>query len=146
MIWSHFTGTGFITVDKPPKGSFGFVYEITFKDGMKYIGRKQFWSTRKKRFGKRKIAAMTDKRLKKYEMVTTESNWKEYATSNPTAKKRIERGDAHTRVILCFATNKQMLSYKEEYYLFLNRVIEKKDYYNDNIAGRYYSKLFENGG
>ena len=55
-----------------PKDAIGFVYEIeAIIDGksVKYIGKKNFFSIRKKKFGKKALANLKDKRSKKYEMV-----------------------------------------------------------------------------
>ena len=55
-----------------PKGAVGFVYEmnaIIKGKKLSYIGKKNFYSIRKKKFGKKATAAMTDKRKKKYEIV-----------------------------------------------------------------------------
>ena len=56
-----------------PENAVGFVYIMNMKDEKgkmhSYIGKKNFYSRRKKKFGKKKLAAMTDKRAKKYEIV-----------------------------------------------------------------------------
>ena len=55
--------------DMIPEGAVGFVYLMNYKssDGKfySYIGKKNFYSKRKKKFGKKALAAMTDKRAKK---------------------------------------------------------------------------------
>jgi hypothetical protein len=122
-----------------PDGAFGFVYLIDFGDG-KYIGRKNFFSTRKRNFGKKESALITDKRLKKYEMVTKESDWRTYRSSNTTVKDRVKNGDTYNLKIMSICFSKKELTYTEEFYLYANAVIFKDNYYNDNIAGRFYTK------
>mgnify|MGYP001022509542 CR=1 FL=1 len=59
-----------------PENAEGFVYEMQATiDGklVKYIGKKNFYSSVKKRFGKRALAQVTDKRTKKYTVVKKES-------------------------------------------------------------------------
>lgn len=124
----------------PPLGAVGFVYIIVFADGQKYIGKKNFWTNRKRRFGKREIAKLKDKRKKKYEIVTKESNWEEYTSSNPEVNVLIERGYKYKKRILRICKGKKELSYYEEKYLFMNGAIESDDYLNGNIAGRYYKR------
>ena len=54
------------TEDMIPEGAVGFVYIMNYlaDDGQmySYIGKKNFFSKRKKKFGKKKLAAMTDSR------------------------------------------------------------------------------------
>ena len=69
-----------------PEGAVGFVYMMNYLDSKSgimysYIGKKNFYSKRKKKFGKKALAAMTDKRAKKYEMVT-KLDYENYFSSN----------------------------------------------------------------
>lgn len=52
-----------------PKGAVGFIYMMTLSDGKQYIGRKSLYTKRKKMFGKKELSQITDKRLKKYEVI-----------------------------------------------------------------------------
>jgi len=57
-----------------PEGAVGFIYKMRFtRDGKEYlyIGKKNFYSNRKKNFGKKALAKVTDKRKKKYEVIKT---------------------------------------------------------------------------
>jgi hypothetical protein len=63
-------------------------------------------------------------------------------------KEDVEKFGAENfeRVILSLHTSKADLNYEETAILFRYRVLEREDYYNDNILGRYFrmsSKLFE---
>ena len=72
--------------DMIPKDAIGFVYEMqAIIDGkhVKYIGKKNFYSKRKKKFGKKALAAITDKRTKKYEVVT-KLDYEKYPNLIPT--------------------------------------------------------------
>lgn len=124
-----------------PEGVFGFVYLIQTYDGRKYVGRKQVATKRKRRFGKREIAKMKDKRKKTWEWVIKESNWKEYVSSNDELKDDIANGLKYEKYILDYAFSKKELSYKEEKQLFVQEVLEHGDkFYNNNIAGRYFTR------
>jgi len=119
---------------------FGFVYMIKFEDGEKYIGKKNFYSKRKRNFGKKELALITDKRKKKYEIVTKESDWKSYVSSNSVVHQKIKDGIPYYKEILFLGSCSKHLSFLEEYYLFTYSVLWNEDYINDNIGGRYFSK------
>lgn len=114
---------------------YGFIYEIEYENGMKYVGKKTMWSETKKHLGKKELAKITDKRLKTYTIVRKESNWKKYngsckqAIDSPIAKKRILR----------FCETKLDLTYWEESFLMARDVLFNDKYYNSNIAGKYYA-------
>lgn len=128
-------------VDEMPDDCMGFVYKITTADGKMYIGKKSLYSVRKRRFGKKESALVTDKRKKLYEMVKKESDWKNYTGSNDELNKIIKLGIPYTREILQFAFGKKQLSYLETKQLFLNEVLEPHtNYYNSNINGTYFRK------
>lgn len=144
-MWRKLISGEYVNIVVPPQGAIGFIYIIEFLDGYSYIGRKNFWSIRKRKFGKKESALVTDKRKKLYEMVTKESDWQTYKSSNKTVVDRINNGDAHIKTILNFAYNKKQLSYLEESALFEWKVLETNLYYNDNICGRYFTKDVGNG-
>jgi hypothetical protein len=123
-----------------PNGAIGFVYCITVND-KKYIGKKSLYSRRKRKFGKKEIAKITDKRKKLWEYVVKESDWKTYCSSNKEVKElmKFEVGD---RAILAYAYSKKELSYLEEKHQYQYSVLESDAYYNDNIAGRYFKEDF----
>ncbi len=86
MGWTH-KGRSITELSDMPEGTFGFIYKITNGiTGEFYIGKKQVVSIRKRKFGKKETAALTDKRMKKYEMVTKESDWLNYRSSNKVVK------------------------------------------------------------
>jgi len=86
MGWTY-KGKSITELSDMPEGTFGFIYKITNgKTNEFYIGKKQVVSIRKRKFGKREIAKLEDKRMKRYEMVEKESDWLEYRSSNSTVK------------------------------------------------------------
>ena len=128
------------SIEDVPSGTFGFIYKITnLTNGRKYIGCKQLFSKRKRKFGKREIAAMTDKRLKKYEYVEKESNWLEYTGSNHELNDDIKKGHLVEKEILIFVNTKKQLTYYEVKEQFKNAVLESDEWYNGNILKRFYN-------
>ena len=130
-------------VDKPPVDAIGFVYEIRFTDGSFYIGKKNFYTKRKRRFGKKEVARLKDKRRRTWEYVIKESNWKLYTSSSKEVNDRILKGDYHHRKILAYAYDKKSLSYLEEKYMFKKNVLESDKAYNGNIRGRYFKGILD---
>ena len=129
------------SVEQIPNGSYGFIYEIVnITKNKKYIGKKVLQFKRKKVFGKKKIQTLEDKRLKKYEIVVTESDWLTYTGSNKELNEDISKGDKIVKTILCFAEDARSLTYLETKYLFLHEVLEKDNYYNGNILSKFFRK------
>jgi len=126
----------------PPMEAIGFIYLITnLSNNKKYIGRKQFFSTTKKKLGKKAIAALQDKRKKHYQHITKESNWRSYTGSNKVLNKEIEDTNPplHKEVLrICYS--KKSLNYWETYNLFLHNVLQDDKYYNSNIQGKFFAK------
>jgi len=135
------------SIDDLPEGTIGFVYLIeNLTNGKFYIGKKSIYSTTKKHFGKKKLAQITDKRLKTYEYVTKENTWKSYKGSNKPLLKDIKDGHVIKRVIIDAVKSKKELTYYENKRLYCYGVIEPLDgekFYNDNIQGKFFRKLFE---
>jgi len=134
-------------IDDMPKGTVGFIYEVHHKPtGIRYIGKKQIYSTRKRKFGKKEISKITDKRKKLYEMVTKESDWKTYYGSQKEIKELVKSNSSEDfeRTILCFVSSKKLLTYFETKELFKREVLESSGkYLNDNILGKFYTKDFQ---
>lgn len=128
-----------------PENAIGFVYRITTADGKKYIGKKSLYSIRKRKFGKKESKLITDRRLKHYEMVKKESDWRTYTGSNKELNEDIKNGIEFVLEILEYAFGKKQLSYLETKQLFVNGVLETEDeYYNSNINGTYFRKDLNN--
>ena len=124
-----------------PEGAVGFVYKMNYKDDdgqyYSYIGKKNFYSRRKKKFGKKALAAITDKRTKKYEMVI-KLDYEDYFSSNKQMKQAHKDGKMIHRTILKICFTKAELTYQETKYQFKYEVLEKDWYLNGNILGRFY--------
>ena len=121
-------------------GYHGFVYLITNTcNGRKYIGRKYFWSFRKKK-------GQTRKQRK-------ESDWKNYYGSCPELKEDVKElgKENFTREILSLHTTVGKCNFEETRQLFVNNVLSEALtdgtplYYNGNILGRYYRKDYFKG-
>lgn len=122
---------------------FGFCYKITnLKTGGIYIGKKQFWSTTKKKLTRSEQSP--DQRKKKYKRVCKESNWKDYCGSNPQLKDDLAKWGPHffTKEILAVAHSKKHLSYLEAHYQFHFDVLRQKSY-NKNILGKFFAQDLE---
>lgn len=156
MTWTY-KGQLITELSDMPENVFGFIYKITNgKTGEYYIGKKQVLSVRKRNFGKREIAALEDKRMKKYEYVTKESDWKEYRSSNKvvkgwfdeneTALNEGRNNDINDRLelrILRFCSNKKSLTYYELQEQFAHDVLADEDSLNDNLLGKFFRKDLE---
>lgn len=127
-----------------PDNVFGFVYKITNKNtDQYYIGKKQVVSIRKRKFGKKEIALLEDKRMKKYEYVTKESDWKTYRSSNEIVKKWFNDDTTETDCeleILRFCSNKKSLTYYELQEQFSHDVLGDELALNENLLGKFYPR------
>ena len=120
------------------KDYFGFCYIlIDLENGMKYIGRKYFYSVRKKKGIRKKVRS--------------ESDWKTYYSSSKKIQQLVlESGpNRFKREILSLYKKKGQVNYNETKLLFQHNVLEavdeygKKLYYNENIMNRYFSTIME---
>ena len=122
---------------------FGFCYKITnLKTSAIYIGKKNFFSSRKKKLSKKELS--TDKRKKTYKIVTAESDWRTYWGSNKQLQEDVQQLGEHSfsREILELAKTKKFLTYLELKYQFIFNVLGQTSY-NGNILGRFYSRDLE---
>jgi hypothetical protein len=122
------------SIDDMPKDSVGFIYLVThINTGKKYVGRKILKVNRK-------LPPLKGK--KRARRVVKESDWKSYYGSNENIRQMIKEGknSEFKREILKFAFSKKELSYLETKELFKRNVLERDDYFNDNILGKFYRK------
>ena len=122
----------------------GFIYEMeAIIDGksVKYIGKKNFYSHRKKPLGKKALAALKDKRAKKYTLVS-KLNYKNYYRSNDVLKEANKKGIPIKRYIVRICFSKAELTYFETKYQFIQGVLEKEEYLNRNILGKFYKNEY----
>lgn len=128
------------TRDMIPAGAVGFVYEMTAiikGKSYSYIGKKSFFSSRKKKLSNKNLS--TDKRKKKYEIVN-KLNYEDYYSSNVTLKEAHKSGIKISRKILRICYTKGELTYQEVKYQFIHGVLENDLYLNANILGRFYKQ------
>jgi hypothetical protein len=145
MTWIY-NGSFITELNDMPKGTIGFIYKITNgKTGEYYIGKKNVLSTRKRKFGKKEIALLTDKRLKTYEMVISESDWKSYRSSNKHVQEwfKDKENDQLELRILRFCSSTKSLTYYELQEQFSHDVLGDKRALNDNLLGKFFRKDLE---
>lgn len=107
----------------------GFVYRITnLTNDRKYIGKKLLKFTRTKTIKGKKKKVLID------------SDWKTYFGSSNTLTKDVETlGESNfKREILVFCQSRGECNYLEALFQFQERVLERDDYYNDQIRCRIY--------
>lgn len=123
----------------------GFVYLIynTTTD-KSYIGRKSFFSRRKKNLTKKELTLLVDKRAKKYKHVIAETKWQDYTGSNKDLNQDIKDGHIIIKEILQLCKTKSEMTYYETKLQFTYEVLESDKFYNSNILGKFYPKIFEN--
>jgi hypothetical protein len=142
MTWlfNHKEVTCFEDLDAPT--AYGFIYEITYVDGTKYLGKKNFFkqvklpalkSGKQRPDSTRTYKNLSGKRVY-YDVVQKPSNWLSYSGSSElTTEKTILRKE-----ILALAYSKRELTYLEVKYLFLQEVLESDLYLNSNILGKFF--------
>jgi len=125
---------------KIPEGAIGFIYEMeAIIDGkaVRYIGKKNFYSTIKKKLGVKALANMEDKRAKKY-TIQVKTNYQNYFSSNKVLQDAHKNGIPIKRFMVRICFSKTELTYHETKYQFTREVLEKEEYLNANILGRFY--------
>lgn len=123
-----------------PEGGVGFIYSMTaIIDGksVAYIGKKNFFANIKRPMGKKALAMSTDKRLKKYTR-ELKPDFMRYYSSNKILKDAHKTGITIKREILMICYSAMELTYQEVKHQFKYEVLEKENYLNANILGRFY--------
>ena len=116
----------------------GFVYLITnLENNKKYVGKKNFWSTRRLP----PLKGKSRRRVKKIE-----SNWMEYYGSNEELNLLVESTsqDQFKREILYLCKGKGEMSYLELKEQVDREVLFKDDYYNEFVGAKIHSKHVKN--
>jgi hypothetical protein len=118
-------------------GYAGFVYQITNNiTGQKYIGKKNFWSTTRK-----KVPGQKRRRV-----VVKESDWRRYKSSSKDVKALIKKlgEDNFTFEIIHLCRTKTELTYMETLEQFNRDVLNSRrpdgefEYYNENILSKFF--------
>jgi hypothetical protein len=123
-----------------PEGAVGFIYIMTaIIDGksVAYIGKKNFFANIKKPLGKKALAMSTDKRLKKY-VRELKPDFMRYYSSNKILKDAHKTGVVIKREMLRICYSQMELTYQEVKHQFKYEVLEKEEFLNGNILGRFY--------
>jgi hypothetical protein len=123
-----------------PDGHVGFIYIMTAiidSKSVAYIGKKNFFANVKRPLGKKALAMSTDKRLKKYSR-ELRPDFMNYYSSNKVLKDAHKAGVTIKREILMICTTQMELTYQETKHQFLYEVLEKEEFLNGNILGRFY--------
>jgi hypothetical protein len=122
----------------------GFVYVITNRlTNQKYIGKKlaQFTKT-----SYRMETLKNGTKRRKKSITKTESDWETYWGSSDSLQKDIEKyGLANfRREILYYCQSKSECNYLEAREQMDRRVLERTDYYNNNIQVRVHGNHIQN--
>lgn len=118
---------------------FGFVYLLDLYDPKtgrlvyKYIGKKNFHTRKKRHFGKKEKATVTDKRLKTYEIVVKESDWKTYHSSNKFIKENKGKYVIKREILDVWKENED-LDYRECQAILCNDALYNPMYLNHNVS------------
>jgi len=123
-----------------PNNAIGFIYSMTaIIDGksVAYIGKKNFFANIKRPLGKKALAVTTDKRLKKYKLVIR-PDFLNYYSSNTVLKQAHKQGVNIKREILRICYSSTELTYQETKHHFVHEVLEKEEFLNGNILGRFF--------
>ena len=155
--------------EKPPKlNMFGFIYQINYTNGKKYIGKKQFHSettqkvlktgiprensqriTKRIKMTAAELAERTPAQVKKnvknkmveFEMVIKENDWRKYVGSS----KDVKGFKIESKVILEICYDKINLTYCEQKWLMRLDVLCNDKYHNDCIGGKFWSGKIDKG-
>jgi hypothetical protein len=138
MSWIY-KGVEFTEINIP-ENAIGFVYHMSVilnGNTYAYIGKKNFFANIKKPMGKKALAISTDKRLKKYTR-ELKPNFMNYYSSNQQMKETHKAGFKIKREILVICYSARELTYQEVKHQFKYEVLEKEEFLNGNILGRFY--------
>jgi hypothetical protein len=127
--------------------NYGFIYKITnLETGKFYIGKKSYIHNKKKKLGKKEIAALPTSRGRKPTTKTeqVDSGWRTYWGSSKEllADIKLLGEDKFERVILREANTKKQLTFFEMQQQIIDNVLFINNSYNDNILAKFYRKDF----
>lgn len=136
------------SIEDIPKDVFGFIYRVVHEPtGQIYIGKKVLQFNLKRKLTKKDLELYegVQGRKPKFKVVQKESDWKTYYGSNTQIKQWVKEGKKEElkREILAWGLDKKHLTYLETKYLFMYEVLEKEEFLNDNILGKFFKKDFD---
>lgn len=142
-MWIY-KGKEITSTEQTPPTAVGFVYKIThLPTGQMYIGKKNLQSRITKKLTKKEISEHVGKgRKPRTKKVIKESNWLEYRGSSKEFLELTRNSPDSDLIkeILCFCATSKSLTYHEVKYQISLAVLEKKEYVNSNISGKFYAK------
>lgn len=128
---------------EPSTEDYGFIYQIDYDDGTRYLGKKNCWVTEELpplKSGKpRDNVVSTVNRIYRGKRITMDivvkpSDWRKYTGSSKlTQGKTIIR-----RTVLITAQSKRHLTYLETKALFCLNALEDDTYLNENCLGKFF--------
>lgn len=130
----------YVSLDK----YYGFIYEIEYTDGIKYIGRKEFFSytnlkaklnEEPRKYHYRFYSKNVNGKRVKYEELKKPSNWETYNGSTKLAKNKTIK----SKTIIRLCEKAIDLTYWEIYYLMTNNVLFTDKYLNQAIGRNYFA-------
>ena len=107
-----------------------FVYEISYEDGTKYIGKKTVRANRRVQPTKAQLAIRKNYKRVEHKDIPFA---KYIGSSSENEGKTVVKKE-----IIFQCSNKQTASYLEVKLLFITGAIEQDGYNNKNISGRYF--------
>jgi len=128
------------SVSEPPKGAYGFVYMLTNTlDKRRYIGRKYFYTSRKKPLTNRQKSAGRVRSTR----INKESDWREYCGSSEVLLQDIDKlgKDKFTFEILAYGYTKGQVNYLEENLQHKYDVLTDDKFYNNSIGSRKFVSM-----
>lgn len=137
--WLNRDGTPF----EPTLDDYGFIYEITYNDGTKYVGKKNCWMREELpplKSGKPRphlvdtVNRRSGGRIVTMEIVQKPSNWRSY-----TGSSKLTQGKTIlSRTVLATAQSKRYLTYLEVKALMCLDALEDDTYLNENCMGKFF--------
>jgi hypothetical protein len=124
--------------DKHDDTLYGFIYCVYFESGdgkvFKYYGKKKWFSETKRHFGKKELAKVTDNRLKTYEYIIRDNDWRTYTGSCKDTRGYIPI----YKEIICFTRTQREHTYLEVKVMSQRSALEDELCLNANILNRFY--------
>ena len=125
-----------------PANNYGFIYLVTFEDGAKYLGKKDFFKflklpalkSGKPRPDSFRTYKNTNGKRVYYDIIQKQTNWQSYKGSSAAVTDRTPI----SKEIIALAQSKRELTYLETKLLFTNSVLETDEYLNENILGKFF--------